>query len=174
LTDKVKKLSLVAIMAALANILSVPPIAIPIALGAFQSSIHFAQLPIFIAGILAGPAAGLMTGAIGGLSMSFVFVPKIPFIVGGLAILGCAAGFFAKRLRPLFAGILAWLVQAPYVALTDYVWFTLFSPSPVRKTPEAAWTFVASIMVILTIEAVISSALAEVIIAYLKKARITL
>lgn len=159
-------------MAALANILSVPPIAIPIALGTFQSSIHFTQLPIFIAGILAGPAAGLMTGAVGGLSMSFVFAPGIPFIVGGLAILGCAAGFFAKKLRPLFAGILAWLVQAPYVALTDYVWFTSFSP--VKKTPEAAWAFVTSILVILTIEAVVSSALAEAVIAYLKRARITI
>lgn len=170
--DKIKKLSFVALMAALAYILSVPPVAIPISLGAFQSSIHFTQLPIFIAGILAGPAAGFMTGAIGGVNMSFVFGPRIPFIIGGLAILGCAAGLFAKKLRPLFAGILAWLAQAPYVAITDYAWFTLFSPA--KKTPEAAWAFVASIMVILTIEAVISSALAEVIIVYLKKARITL
>jgi len=167
--DKIKKLSFVGLMAALANILSVPPIAIP--LGG-QSSVHFTQLPILIAGIFAGPAAGLMTGAVGGLSMSFVFVPRIPFIIGGLAILGCAGGFFAKRLRPLFAGILAWLVQAPYVAVTDYVWFTLFSPA--KKTPEAAWAFVTTIMIILTIEAVISSALAEVIITYLKKAKITL
>jgi len=167
--DKIKKLSFIGLMAALANVLSVPPIAIP--LGG-QSSIHFTQLPILVAGVFAGPTAGLLTGAVGGLSMSFVFVPRIPFIIVGLAILGGAAGFFSKRLRPLFAGILAWLVQAPYVAVTDYVWFTMFSPA--KKTPEAAWAFVASILVILTIEAVISSALAEVIISYLKKAKITL
>jgi len=165
--NKTKTLTFVALMAALANVLSIDPIAIPINLLGFQTSIHFSQLPIFIGGILAGPIAGLMTGAIGGLYMSFM---RIPFIIGGLAILGCAAGFFAKKLRPLFAGILAWLVQAPYVALTDYIWFTLFAP----KKPQAPLTVVASLLVILTIEAVISSALAEVIVAYLKKARITL
>jgi len=158
-------------MAALANILSVPPIAIPLG---NQSSIHFTQLPLLITGMFAGPAAGLLAGAIGGLSMSFIFVPRIPLIVGGLAILGCAAGLFAKRLRPLFSGILAWLVQAPYVAVTDYFWFTLLAPEPARRTPEAAWAFVMTILVILTIEAVISSALAEVVIAYIKRAGITL
>lgn len=123
-----------------------------------------------MAGILGGPIAGLMTGAIGGVVSSFVILPKIPFIIGGLAILGGATGFFTKRLRPLFAGILAWLVQAPYVAVTDYVWFTLF----MQRTPQAAWAVIASILILLTIEAVISGVLAEVITAYLKKARITL
>lgn len=170
--NKTKTLALVALMAALANILSVPPIAIPITLGNFPTEIHFTQLPVLIAGILGGSAAGLTTGAIGGLLSSFVILPRIAFIVGGLAILGVAAGFLAKRFRPLFAGILAWLVQAPYVAVTDYVWFTLFLPN--RMVSEAAWALVGSLLVKLTIEVVISSALAEVIIAYLKKARITL
>jgi uncharacterized membrane protein len=167
--DEVKRLSFVALMAALANVLSVPPIAIPILIGSFQGSIHFTQLPILVGGILAGPAAGLMAGAIGGLFAGFA-VPKIPFVIGGLAILGCTAGFFAKRFRPFLAGILAWLVQAPYVAVSDYVWFTLF----LQRTPQAAWTIIATLMVVLTVEVVISSILAEVIIAYLKKARITL
>lgn len=164
---KTKAIALVALMAALANILSV---GITITLGTFTTSIHFSQLPIFMAGILGGPIAGLMTGAIGGVVSSFVILPKIPFIIGGLAILGGAAGFFTKRFRPLFAGILAWLVQAPYVAVTDYVWFTLF----MQRTPQAAWAVIASILILLTIEAVISGVLAEVITTYLKKARITL
>lgn len=159
-------------MAALANILSVPPIAIPITLGNFPTEIHFMQLPILIAGILGGPTAGLITGAIGGLLSSLVVLPRIAFIIGGLAILGAAAGFFAKRLRPLFAGVLAWLVQAPYVAVTDYLWFTMFLPK--KMASEAAWTLVGSLLGKLTIEVVISSALAEIIIAYLRKARMTL
>ena len=166
---EIKTLSFVALMAALANVLSVPPIAVPIFLGSFQSSIHFTQLPIFVAGILAGPAAGLLTGAIGGLFAGFA-VPKIPFIIGGLAILGGTAGLFTRRFRPFLAGILAWLVQAPYVAVTDYVWFTLF----LQRTPQAAWAIITTLLVVLTVEVVISSILAEVIIAYLKKARITL
>jgi riboflavin transporter FmnP len=149
-------------MAALANILSFPPIALSITP---EITVHFSQLPIFIAGILTGPTGGLMTGAIGGLYMSLA---KIPFIIGGLAILGLAAGFFGKRVRPLYAGLLAWLVQAPYVVVTDYVWFAI----SLQRTPQAAWALVASMMTILTIEAVLSSALAEVAVRYLKRARI--
>jgi uncharacterized membrane protein len=149
-------------MAALANILSFPPIALPITP---EITVHFSQLPVFIAGIVTGPAGGLMTGAVGGLYMSFF---KIPFIIGGLAILGVATGFFSKRVRPLLAGVLAWLVQAPYVVVTDYVWFAI----SLHRTPQVAWALVASIMTVLTIEAVISSALAEVAVRYLKRTRI--
>lgn len=149
-------------MAALANVLSLPPIALPITP---EITLHFSQLPIFIAGILTGPVGGLMTGAVGGLYMSFA---KIPFIVGGLGILGLANGLFNKRVRPLYAGFLAWLVQAPYVAITDYVWFAISTP----RTPQAAWALVTSIMTVLTIEAAICSALAEVIVRYLKRTRI--
>ena len=162
MTTKTSTLPFIALMAALANILSFPPIALSITP---EITVHFSQLPIFIAGILTGPAGGMMTGAIGGLYMSFT---RIPFIIGGLAILGLATGFFSKRVRPLYAGFLAWLVQAPYVAVTDYVWFA----ASLQNTPQAAWAFVASIMTVLTIEAVISSALAEVAVRYLKRTRI--
>jgi len=152
----------IALMATLANVLSFPPMAFSITP---DITVHFSQLPIFIAGILTGPVGGLMTGAIGGLYMSFT---RIPFIIGGLAVLGLATGFFGRRVRPLYAGILAWLVQAPYVAVTDYVWFAIF----LERSPEAAWAFVTSIMTVLTIEAVISSALVEVIVRYLKRTKI--
>lgn len=169
MADRTKMLSLVALMAALANVLSVPPVAIPLSIGTFETSIHFSQLPIFVAGILAGMTGGLVTGAVGGLFAAFA-VPGIPFVIGGLAILGWSAGFFTKRFRPLFAGLLAWLVQAPYVAVTDYVWFTL----SLQKTPQAAWVIVTSLMVKLTVESVISAVLADVVVTYLKRARITL
>ena len=155
-------MAFIALMATLANVLSFPPIALPVTP---EITVHFSQLPIFIAGILTGPIGGLMTGAIGGLYMSLT---RIPFIIGGLAILGLATGFFGRRVRPLYAGILAWVVQAPYVVVTDYVWFAVF----LERTPEAAWAFVTSIMTVLTIEAVISSALAEVIVRYLKRTSI--
>lgn len=158
-----------ALMAALANVLSVPPIAIPLSIGTFETSIHFSQLPILLAGILAGMTGGLVTGAVGGLFGAFA-VPGIPFVIGGLAILGCSAAFFSKRFRPLFSGLLAWVVQAPYVAVTDYVWFTMF----LQRTPQVAWVIVTSLLVKLTVEAVISAVLADVVVAYLKRARITL
>ena len=159
-----QKLSFIALMAALANILSVPPIAFPIAPGI---TVHFTQLPILVAGVLLGPLGGLVTGAVGALYMGLV-VARIPFILGGLAILGCAAGFFSRKVRPFFAGVLAWVVQAPYVAVTDYVWFNMF----LERTPTQAWAIIIPIMVTLTTEALIRSALAEVIVRYLHRTRI--
>ena len=163
--NRTKTLTFVAIMAALSNILSITPFTIPIAIGSFNSSIHFTQIPILISGIIAGPWAGLLTGAIGGLYMSFSV--EIPFIIGGLAILGAAAGFFAKKLklRPLFAGILAWGIQAPYVFVTDYIWFVLYRPMP----PPVALTTVTTIIVKLTVEALIASALVAILIPYIKR-----
>jgi len=164
---KTKVLAFTALMAALANVLSVPPLAIPISFSGFESSIHFFQLAIFLAGILAGPWAGLVTGAVGSLYMS---ATKIPFIVGGIAILGCSVGLFAKKVRPVFAGLLAWLVQAPYTLVTDYVWFTLF----VGKSSAIAWTIITPIMITLTLEAIICAILADIITHYVKRAGITL
>jgi LytS/YehU family sensor histidine kinase len=163
--SRTKTLTFIALMAALSVILSLPPFVIPITIGTFPSEVHFTQIPILLSGILAGPWAGLVTGAIGGLYMSWSV--EIPFIVGGLALLGLAAGFFAKKLklRPLFTGILAWGVQSPYVFVTDYTWF-IFSrgmPSP------AALAVVTTILVKLTIEALIASALSAIVIPYIKR-----
>lgn len=154
-----------AVMVALSNILSTPPFVIPVAIGPFNSSIHLTQLPILISGIFAGPLAGLITGAIGGLYMSFSV--GIPFISGGLAILGLASGFFANKIgvRPFFSGVLAWIVQAPYVLVTDYIWF-LFS---IKMSSSTALTTVMIILLNLTVEALIASGLAAIIIPYIMK-----
>jgi len=162
--EKTKALTLAAIMGALANTLAFPPIAVPITIGTFESSIHFSQIPIFICGVLAGPMYGLVAGVIGGLFMGTIR-PGIPFIIVGLAILGLANGLFAKKVRPIFSGILAWCVQAPFVVITDYVWFTLF----LERTPVATWTILTTIMIKLTIEAVISAVLVGFLIRYIKK-----
>jgi len=164
---KVKIVTFAAIMAALTNVLSVPPLAIPIVIGPFETSIHFSQLPIFIGGILGGPLAGLMVGCIGGLYMSII---RIPFIIGGLAILGYTVALFARRFRPFFSGVFAWCVQAPYVLVTDYVWFALF----LQQQPGIAWSIVTGLMIKLAVEAVIASALADFIITYVKRRGITL
>ncbi len=153
-------------MAALSNILSVEPFAIPIPIDPFASKIHLAQLPIFITGVLGGPWAGLLAGSLGGLYMSF---SMIPFVVGGLAILGFCTGYFTKKFRPFFSSILAWCVQAPYVFLTDYVWFSSYKFLPA----SVALGTVTTIMVKLTIEAVIASVLAEILVPYIKRAGLT-
>jgi LytS/YehU family sensor histidine kinase len=147
--------------------MSLPPLAFPLQLGGFTSAIHFFQLPIFLCGILAGPWAGLLCGTVGGLYMG---VTKIPFVVGGIAILGGTVGLFAKKTRPIFASLLAWLVQAPYVLVTDYVWFTSF----VGMSPVIAWTLLTPIIINLTLQAVICAILADIIIHYVKQAGISL
>lgn len=151
-------------MAALTIILSIPPFAIPIVIGPFNSELHFSQIPIFISGILAGPWAGLLTGAIGGLYMSAV---RIPFIIGGFAILGLAIGFFAQKLkiRLLFAGIMALCVQAPYVFVTDYIWFVYFTQMP----PSVALTTIITILLKLTVESLIAAVFVAIIIPYIKR-----
>lgn len=169
--SKAKILTFAALMAALSNVLSIEPFVIPIAAGPFPSKIHFTQLPIFISGILAGPWAGLLTGAIGGLYMSFSV--GIPFIIGGLAILGVSTGLFAKKLRPSISAVLAWCVQAPYVLLTDYVWFTSFRTVPPPMPSSAALTSISMILIKLTVEAIIASVLVEILIPYIKRAGLT-
>lgn len=161
-----KLLAFAALMVALSNVLSITPFTIPIPAGLFPTEIHFTQLPIFLSGILAGPFVGLLTGAVGGLYMSFT---KIPFIIAGLALLGVSAGLFSKKFRPLFSGILAWCVQAPYVFVTDYVWFTSFMSMP----SPAALTAVSTILIKLTVEAVVGSILVEILVPYIKRAGLT-
>jgi uncharacterized membrane protein len=164
---KAKTVAFTALMAALANVMSIPPLAIPLQLGGFTSAIHFFQLPVFLAGILAGPWAGLVAGAVGGVYMSLT---RIPFVIGGIAILGYSAGFFAKKTRPLFAGLLAWLVQAPYVLATDYIWFTLFA----GNSPAVAWAIILPIMVNLSLQTLVCAVFADIIIHFIKRAGITL
>jgi uncharacterized membrane protein len=164
---KAKTIAFVALMAALANVMSIPPLAIPLPLGTFTSSIHFFQLAIFLSGILAGPMAGLLSGAVGSLYMG---ITRIPFVIGGIAILGACTGLFAKKFRPVTACLLAWVVQAPYVILTDYVWFTYFVGNP----SSVALSLIAPIMMNLGLQAVVCAVLADVIVHFVRKAGIRL
>ena len=161
---KTKIVIFAALMAALTNVLSVEPFAIPLVLGPFVSRIHLSQLPIFLSSCLAGPWAGLVTGAIGGIYMS---VTAVPFIVGGLGLLGFSSGFLSRRwgLRPFLASLLAWCVQAVYVFITDYFWFTAISGMP----HPVAIGVVSNILIKLSVEAVISSILVEMLILSIKK-----
>ncbi|KON30884.1 hypothetical protein AC482_02785 [miscellaneous Crenarchaeota group-15 archaeon DG-45] len=164
--SRTRMLTLAALMAALSSILSVEPFSIPIVFGPFASRIHFTQLPIFLSGCIAGPLVGFLTGAIGGIYMSVAV--SIPFIPIGLGILGFSTGFFAKRLklRPFLSSILAWCIQSVYVLITDYIWFVSFRLMP----RNVALGVVTSILIKMTVEAVISSTLAEVLVHSIRRA----
>jgi hypothetical protein len=153
-------------MAALSNILSLPPLAIPVAVGPFSSAIHLTQLPIFLSGVIAGPWAGLFTGGVGGLYMSYS--TGIPFIIGGLALLGSTAGYVRTKfgINPFFSSLIAFGVQAPYVFLTDYLWFTVTR----LMTPTVARNIVITILLKLTVEAVIAAGLVSILVPMIKQA----
>ncbi len=163
---KAKTAAFVALMAALANVMSLPPLAIPIPIGTFTSSIHFFQLAIFLAALLAGPWAGLLGGAVGSLYMSIL---RVPFIVGGIALLGVSTGLFAKRFRPVTACVLAFLVQLPYTFVTDFLWLTYF----LGNTTAATLGIILPIMLSLGLEALVCAVLADIIVHYLKRTGIT-
>ncbi len=163
---KAKTAAFVALMAALANVMSLPPLAIPIPIGTFTSSIHFFQLAIFLAALLAGPWAGLLSGVVGSLYMSAL---RVPFIAGGIALLGVSTGLFAKRFRPVTACMLAFLVQLPYTFATDFLWFTFF----LGNMPAAALGIVLPITLSLGFEALVCAVLADLIVHYFKRAGIT-
>jgi len=154
-----------ALMIALSNILSTPPFVIPFVIGTLNSNIHLTQVPILISGILAGPWVGLVTGALGGLYMSFS--TEIPFVIGGLAILGLASGSLAnkRKIKPIYSGILAWSIQAPYVFFTDYLWFAYSRAMP----PPIALTTTVVVLLKLTVEALIASVLSAVTVSYVKR-----
>jgi hypothetical protein len=76
-------------------------------------------------------------------------------------------GIFSHKLQlhPALAAGLAWCVQAPYVFVTDYLWFisTRVLPS------DVAMTIVSSILVKLTVEAIISAVMSSILVKYLQR-----
>jgi len=89
-------------------------LAMPFVLGV---RIHFFQVGVMLAGAVAGPLSGLVTGAIGGVYVAWL--RSDPTIVVGNALLGLFTGLFARRVRPALAGVGAWaLIQAPWIYLT--------------------------------------------------------
>ncbi len=109
----------------------------------------------------------MVGGIVGSLYMGLT---RIPFVVGGVAILGFSVGFLAKRTRPFFAGLLAWVVQAPYVLVTDYLWFTVF----MGNSSPVAWAIITPIMMNLTLQVIICAILTDIIIHHLKRSGINL
>jgi len=73
----------------------------PISIMGFRSSIHFLQLPIIMGAVVAGASMGLIIGFFGAFVMAYFM--GMPFILGGMAILGLFSGLFVKRTRGLFS-----------------------------------------------------------------------
>jgi len=117
----------------------------------FTSRIHFFQVGVLLAGVAGGPISGLITGSIGGLYMATT--RSDPTIVVGNALLGLSAGIFARKLRPVLAGLFAWLfIQAPWVYITGTYIF---------QVPAIA---MQTILALLTVEGIICASVVDVLI----------
>jgi len=142
-----RRVALTAAMAGLANVLAI--LAIPFPLSPFQTRLHLIQLPIILAGILAGPWVGAITGLLGALLTSSQV--GIPFIVGGNAILGGVVGYLTfKGFRPIVASVVALAVELPYVAATDLLYLQ--------------WPIVQIILIKLSAESLISAGIASLVV----------
>jgi len=85
----------------------------------FGFKIHFFQLAVFIAAILYGPVAGLLSGAIG--SMYSAIVMHNPYIIVFNMLLGFLFGLFVrKKLNVFFAVWLAFLIEMPILVSIDH------------------------------------------------------
>lgn len=134
-----------AVMSALAVALSA--LSMPFVLGL---RIHFFQVAIMLAGVIGGPLSGLVTGAIGGAYVAML--RSDPTIVIGNGLLGLFTGVFVRKLRPVLAGIAAWvLIQAPWIYLTGT--FIFHVPAFVMQT----------ILALLTIENIACALVADVL-----------
>jgi uncharacterized membrane protein len=134
-----------AVMSALAVALSA--LSVPFVLGL---RIHFFQVAIILAGVVAGPLPGLVTGTIGGVYVATLM--SDPTIVIGNGLLGLFTGLFVRRMRPAVAGIVAWvLIQAPWLYLTGT--YVLRVPGLVMQT----------ILATLTVEDVVCAVIVDVL-----------
>ncbi len=109
-----KSISLFLILLVLPNLLSVFNIDT-----GFGFKIHLFQIGIFIAALVYGPLGGLAAGFTG--SMYSAFIMNNPYLVFGNMILGAFAGLFARYgLNIVIAVLIAYMIQIPYLVLTDY------------------------------------------------------
>jgi uncharacterized membrane protein len=116
----------------------------------FGTRIHFFQAGILLAGVAGGPLSGLITGSVGGLYVAAM--TSDPTIVLGNGLLGLFAGIFSRKLRPVFAGLLAWgLIQAPWIYVTGTLIF---------HVPEVG---MQAILLLLTVEDVICASVIDVL-----------
>jgi hypothetical protein len=91
-----------------------------------------------------------VTGAIGGAYVAML--RSDPTIVIGNGLLGLFTGVFVRKLRPVLAGIAAWvLIQAPWIYLTGT--FIFHVPAFVMQT----------ILALLTIENIACALVADVL-----------
>ena len=115
---------------------------------------HIFQITIFLAAALFGWSGGAAAGAFGGVGTAFAL--GNPYIIIGNALLGGLAGFLnrQKNVRLLFAVLIAFAVQAPFLYYSDV--YLAGMPAPVVQSIVAA-LFASNLVMALAAEAILPS-----------------
>ena len=143
-----KLVAFVAVMGATANLLGF--FAIPLG----PTRFHLLQVPIILAGLSLGPWIGGLVGFVGAGVMAYNTLN--PYLLLGNAILGFSVGAVYSRLKrrkgipllpQLISVIVAFIVQSPYVYVTDV--FLVGMPSPLVQTVILPILFVEDVISVL-------------------------
>jgi len=142
-----KKITFIAMMAAMGNVLSLISIrmaplvpSIPLGPVTFSLALDLSHLATFIAALFGGPVVGGLTGLIGGIIAAFEFgFSRGNFLTGfglpiGKALTGIAAGVLMKRLEErgrmmyVIGTILSYIPEALLTVVIFMYLFPLFIP----------------------------------------------
>lgn len=116
----------------------------------FGFKIHVFQIAVFLAAIIFGPSAGLLSGLIGSLYSAAIM--NNPYLVVGNMILGFFTGLFVRYgIHTVIAAVLAYLVQLPWLIVSDYYfvhlpWSFLVPLIIALAISNIIWAFVAHYM----------------------------
>jgi len=81
--------------------------------------IHFFPAAVILAAIIFGPAGGIVAGISGSLYTA-LFLGN-PYVIVGNALFGAMAALFYKKTgKIVLSTLLAYLIQLPWLVLTDY------------------------------------------------------
>ena len=151
--------ALIAVMAALGNIIGIFGLPIPAPIAGGKIELHFSQLPPLLMAMALGPIPGAFTGFLS------LIIPTVklgnPFIPFGNAILAGVAGIAAKRLRPFFAGMIGIAAETPYMWASIIFWvgYVMGVPLP------AIIGFTSIVNIKAVIEVAISCTIIEILIS---------
>ena len=109
-----RAITLFAVLLILPNLLGLINLATP-----WGFKIHHFQFAIFMAAFIYGPKGGAISGLVGSLYAAFLM--QNPYLIVGNVLLGFFAGwFFRKRLPAIAAVMIVFLIQLPWLVVTDY------------------------------------------------------
>jgi riboflavin transporter FmnP len=118
---RARSIAFIALMGALGNVFGFFPITIPTGNIPVSVVVNFSQLPALLTAVGVGPMEGGFVGLLSTLASTILYI-RNPFVPLGNFILGYAAGYFAKKRRPIVSCLLGEVAESPFLWLSMVVW----------------------------------------------------